>query len=363
MKLQATILGLAFWLVQQVNSEPIPEPSGKYNVGVRRVVVDFVNPDDPTSPNNVSTEYLATIYYPTGDAPAPAAQYLEPELAKMYADVWNFNISHLTTTNRWNASYSCNVGPSIIFSPGGWGPSTDGFVILLSELASQGYVVAALDHPYEQPFVRFPNGTGITGLPITFSSTQEFRDTFHSVRLREMLHFIGYWPSLVAKLSAPFRTDKLGLIGHSFGGSVALNAASQSNDVSAVVNQDGSIFSVAASNTSAADVKKPSLLLGFELHSAASDRSWSNYTTQQTDWWRTIYVNGTVHQDWTDQTFWKLWGTTRPLGSINGRRMVDVRSAYVTAFFNEHLRGQESPLMDKASKDWPEVTVHDGNDL
>ena len=43
--------------------------------------------------------------------------------------------------------------------------------------------------------------------------------------------------------------------------------------------------------------------------------------------------------------------------------MVDVRSTYVTAFFDEHLRGKESPLMDAPSEEWPEVTVHDGNDL
>ncbi|KAI9150098.1 putative 1-alkyl-2-acetylglycerophosphocholine esterase [Paramyrothecium foliicola] len=364
MKLQLCSLTGALWLAQLAWAEPVPEPSGRYNVGVRRVAVDFINRDDPVSPNNVSTQYLATIYYPTEDEPGPPIPYLQPEEAQLFAERWNYNVSHLTTTYRWNASFLCKpAGPSLVFGPGGWGPSTDGFGILLSELASRGYAVAALDHPYEQPFVRFPNGTGVLGLPLTFSSTPQFIEAFHPVRVREVVHFVSYWPKLVAELKAPFETDKLGAIGHSFGGSVALNAAIGNDAIAAVINQDGSIFSIAASNTTAADVKKPSLLLGFENHHSGSDRSWGNYTRQQTDWWRSIYVNGTDHRDWTDQTFWKIWGTTRVLGPIDGRRMVDIRSTYVSAFFDEHLRGEDSPLMDAPSEKWPEVTVYDGNDL
>ena len=366
MRLRTLILGYTLGqLARLASTEPIPEPSGEFNVGMRRFVVDFTNPDDPTSPNNVSTGYLATIYYPTKDDPAPPAPYLEPELAQIYADVWDFDIAHLTTTMRWNASFlpgKHSAGPSLVFGPGGWGPPTDGFRILLSDLASHGYTVAAIDHPHEQPFLRFPDGTGLVGLPVNYSSDLEFIDAFHPVRVREMLHFVDYWPKLVKKLCAPFQTRKLGAFGVSFGGSVALNAAIESDNTAAAINLDGSIFGHAAANLSSSDAKKPTLLLGFEGHVASLDESWNNFTSRQSDWWRGIYVDGTVHQDWSDMSFWKIWGTTKELGPIDGRRMMDVRSTYTRAFFDEHLRGEESPLMDGPAEQWPEVVVDDGSD-
>lgn len=368
MKHQIASLGLKLslgLLARLGGAEPIPEPSGAYNVGMRRFLVDFNNPGDPVSPNNISTGYLATLYYPTEDPPATPAPYLEPELAQLYADAWDYDVAHLTTTIRWNASYLPQehpAGPSLVFGPGGWGPSTDGFRILLSDLASHGYTIAAIDHPHEQPFLRFPNGTGLVGLPIKFTYPDGFLETFHAVRVREMLHFIDNWPRMVSELCAPFQKHKLGAFGHSFGGSVALDVAIERDAIAAALNQDGTLFGLPASNLSSSDAAKPSLFLGFEGHNTSADPSWHNFTSQQSGWWRSIMVDGTVHQDWSDQSFWKIWGTTRPLGPIDGRRMMDVRSAYVRAFFDEHLRGKESPLMDGPVEEWPEVTVAYGSD-
>ncbi|KAH7305930.1 platelet-activating factor acetylhydrolase [Stachybotrys elegans] len=355
---QSAVLALLLGLVSQVRPEPVPEPIGPYNVGARRLVIDFVNPDDPTAPNNISTEYMATIYYPTEDAPGAPSPYVEPELAQMYADVYDFNISHLTTTVRWHASFLPKpAGPTIIFSPGGWGPPTDGSSILLADLASQGYVVAALDHPYEQPFLRYPNGTGLAGLPINFQYTEEFVYALHAVRVREMVHFAGYWPELVRRMCAPFETKRLGAFGISFGGSASLDAALESDAIGAAINLDGSIFGRAAANEPDSDIKKPTLLLAFWNHSPSTDGSWADFVARQSGWWRNIMVNGTVHADWSDMTFWKIWGTSRPMGTIDGRRMVQIRSAYVTAFFDEHLRGEDSPLMDEPAAEWPEVLI------
>lgn len=341
--------------VPNVSADPIPPPTGKYHVGIRRHVVPFNNRDDPTSPNNVSTEYLATIYYPTTDKAASPHTYLEPELAKGYADLWAYNISHLTSNLRWNASFLREPsGPTLLFGPGGWGPPTDGYTILLSELASQGYVIAALDHVYEQPFLRFPNGTGVYGLPLDYPGDFPFVESLHDVRVREMLHFISYLPKLVKKWNAPFKTKGLGTFGHSVGGSVALTVALESSAVAAAINQDGTNWN-RLNKTSDSDLKKPSLLLGFEQHNLETDPTWENYINWQSGWWRLFTVNGTSHLDWSDATFWKTFGTSKPLGTIDGRRMVTLTNAYVSAFFDKHLLHKKRPILDGPSKKWPEV--------
>ncbi|KAH7312581.1 platelet-activating factor acetylhydrolase [Stachybotrys elegans] len=357
------VTGLALFLSQLASGEPLPPPSGQYNVGARREVIPFINPDN-VSPNNVSTEYLATFYYPTLDsAPCAPKPYLEPELAEMYYDLYTWNISHLTSTVRWNASYLDEaVGPTVIFGPGGWGPPTDAYTIIFSELASLGYVVAALDHPYEQPFVRYPNGTGVYGLAIDFSGTLPFVEELAEVRSREMLHFIDTLPSLAASMGAPFETDNLGTFGHSLGGATALSAALSSPAVAAAINQDGTMYTVF--HTPASDIRKPTMLLGMEIHIPENDLSWREFMEFQTGWWLYVTVTGVMHLDWSDLTWWKKYGG-RALGTIDSQRMVDLTNTYITAFFDRHLKGVPSDVLEGQTGAWPEVNyigVHEAEE-
>ncbi|KAF9880263.1 platelet-activating factor acetylhydrolase [Colletotrichum karsti] len=356
---------LCLWisLVQSVLGEPLPPPTGKYNVGAQRFVVPFLNEDDLVWPNNVSTEYLVTLYYPTlEDKPCPKT-YLEPELVELYTDIWDYNISHLTSTLRWNASYlDEGTGPTLLFGPGGWGVPTDGNYIAISNLASHGYVVAAFDHVYEQPFVRYPNGTGVYGLGPVYSNTNEWIEKLHAIRVKHQLHFIDYFPSLVADLQAPFKTENFGAFGVSLGGAAALTVALESDAVAAAVNIDGQNWG-RLNKTSDSDLKKPSMILGFQGHNANSDRTWNNYRAWQTGWWRLFSVDGTVHADWSDLTFWKIFGTTRPMGPIDGNRMVNISRVFLKAFFDETLLGIEQPLLDAPTEDFPEVhwdEIHNG---
>ncbi|KAH7302823.1 platelet-activating factor acetylhydrolase [Stachybotrys elegans] len=348
------LLGLGL-IVGGIHGETIPPSTGPYNVGARRFFVNHTMNGDPTSPNNISSGYLATVYYPTPDnKPCKPKPYLEPELAQLYANLWNFNVSHLTATLRWDASFfPTSLGQTLLFGPGGWGPPSDGYTILMSELASRGYVVAALDHIGEQPFLRLPNGTGIYGLALDYPADLPFLMALNQLRVRETLHFIDYLPMLVAELSAPFETTNLGTFGHSLGGSAALDAALESDLVTAAINLDGTNWGRMIEPNS--NLGKPSLILGAEGHTFEIDPTWAYYAEEQQDWWRLLIVNGTGHLDWSDATIWKRFGSTRPLGPIDGERMVDITNAYVVAFFDEHLRGEEQPILNTPSAEYPEV--------
>ncbi|KAK1987062.1 platelet-activating factor acetylhydrolase [Colletotrichum cereale] len=357
-------LHLCVSLAQIVLGEQIPAPTGKYNVGAQRFVVPFLNEEDPVWPNGVATEFLVTLYYPTSDEKPYPKPYLEAELAELYATLWSYNISHLTSTVRWDASYlDEGTGPTLLFGPGGWGPPTDGNYIVISDLVSHGYVVAAFDHIYEQPFVRYPNGTGVYGLSPAFSNyTNEWVEKLHETRVKHQLHFIDYFPSLVAELKAPFKTDKYGAFGVSIGGSAALTVALESDAVVGAINVDGTIFG-RLNSTSDSDLKKPSVILGFQNHNANTDRTWNNYRAWQTGWWRLLSVDGTTHGDWSDRTIWKVFGTTRPLGPIDGNRMAMISRTFIKAVFDRILLGTEQPLLDTPSEDFPEVRwdeIHDG---
>lgn len=223
--------------------------------------------------------------------------------------------------------------------------------------------MAAFDHVYEQPFLRYPNGTGVYGISPAFSNyTVAWLEELHATRVKHQLHFIDYFPSLVADLTAPFKTDNFGAFGVSVGGSAALTVALESDAVAAAINVDGTNLG-RLNSTSDSDLKKPSMILGFQNHNANSDRTWNNYRAWQTGWWRLFSVDGTTHSDWSDLTFWKIFGTTRSKGAIDGNRMVNISRTFIRAFFDKNLLGTEQPLLDTPSEDFPEVhwdEVHNG---
>jgi hypothetical protein len=75
-----------------------------------------------------------------------------------------------------------------------------------------------------------------------------------------------------------------------------------------------------------------------------------------------LYVNGTRHHNFADENIWSpLLRSFGLLGSIDGYRMLQILNDYVLAFFNEHLKGIESSLLDGPSTDYPEVLFYSKN--
>lgn len=69
----------------------IPPPTGSYNVGASKHAIDFYNPNDPFAPHNISTGFMATLFYPTLQRPCgPSRPYLQPETAGLMEKAWNF---------------------------------------------------------------------------------------------------------------------------------------------------------------------------------------------------------------------------------------------------------------------------------
>ncbi|KAI0536626.1 hypothetical protein GGR58DRAFT_514414 [Xylaria digitata] len=332
-----------------VYATALPPPTGKYHIGVSKHIIEHYNPHDILAPNNISTAFIATIYYPTLHKPGSKPQpYLEPELAAILEAELNYTsgfLSTVTSTLQYNAPFlEGPVGgsgfPTLLFGPGGGGPPVAGNTVLISELVSHGYTVVGLDHPFEQPFLRYPNGTGVEGVDIDYTSTEVIQGIYNT-RLVDIVAFLDYFPELVRKLGAPFSTTHIGSFGYSLGGAAALIL-----------------------NDTRADAKKPVLFLGSELHTgedAIHDITWGTFPLWQTAYFGKFTVNGTMHHDFCDDTFWKTIEPTDPTtGPIDGHRQVAIMNAYAKAFLDFTLLGQCSPILDGPSAKWPEVVFYDG---
>lgn len=115
---------------------------------------------------DVGESLLVTVYYPTHDA-APLIPYLWAGLAGFYEDYYNLTHGSFGNTTANIAFNATPVDgpelPTLLFQPALAGPPSQLFLGLIADSVSNGYVVVAVDHPYEQPYIQFPNGTEIYG--------------------------------------------------------------------------------------------------------------------------------------------------------------------------------------------------------
>lgn len=349
----------------------LPPPTGKYNVGATKRAIPFYNENDPSAPGGIQSEYLATIYYPTLDRACKPKPIVEKELAEILEAVWEMTpgtMRRVVAPISWEASFlpketDVNSYPILLFGPGGYGPPTDCYHFLLTDLASHGWVVVGLDHPWEQPFLRFPNGTGLTGVATDFVPEAGIGPVLEQ-RANDTKHFMSVFPSMAAEMGASFNTSAYAKLGHSVGGADAATARYLHADLLSMINIDGAFFERANATedgTHPADVGIPSFLFGSSIHVPdGPEVSWHKWALQQSAKITWAVVKGTEHVDFSDGTFWKTFDDayTR-LGPIDGLKMVDITRLYVREWFEKTLLGKDAPHLEGRSEEFPEVTLYD----
>ena len=136
-----------------------PKPSGPFDVGRLEVdVTDASREEGFTDDRTDRRRLLVSLDYPAAvPAGGKHAAYGTPELTA----VWPFfNEERRVWLSPGYAGVPVADGrfPVLVFSPG-VGNLTLYYSSLLYEIASRGFVVAAIWHPYSTEVVAFPDGT------------------------------------------------------------------------------------------------------------------------------------------------------------------------------------------------------------
>ncbi|KAH8824524.1 hypothetical protein DL96DRAFT_1501389 [Flagelloscypha sp. PMI_526] len=382
----------AFWVttsvvlascVKATTNVSFPLPTGPYYVGQTQRIVNHTTPNDPVAnpPNSTGTFFLVTFYYPTSQVP-PQNNQTQPYLDETNVELWggplqfpNGTLSNLTTNIQWQAyPLKKSTGkPTLIFSPGG-GEGTVEYTALLTDLASNGYVVAAIEHPGEQPYLPFLHTnppSGVFGLPITYQFTDSDIHQIYQYRMSDMEALLSQFPKLVKSFGASFNTTHFGLFGHSIGGAASAGVLARNlakpnpkYNLLAGSNMDGSYFDFYGSDFPNLS-PTPFFQFGQIARTNASfDPIWSNFSLVQTGWFKTLLINGTTHQDFSDLPVWvdifDLEGKTlTPIGPLKGERAVDIVKKYVGAFFDfvSGFGGEE--LFKGELAEYPEIVFVD----
>ncbi|MFF5966442.1 alpha/beta hydrolase family protein [Streptomyces collinus] len=240
-----------------------PEPSGRFAVGTR--VMQWTDPNRPeiaTADSRDRRIVVVQLWYPARKSPASAqrAQYLgrtEHE-ARTVSDALGREaglpgflldgVPRAHTHSVFNASVADRGGrfPVVLFSPGSGGVRTQN-TAWAEELASHGYLVAALDHPYDSAAVVLTDGRTIhTKLASTGDRDKdaELAADETAVRAADLSFVLTQLGRLdrgeiAGPLTGRLDTGRVAATGHSMGGAAALQAARQDHRFDAVIDLDG----------------------------------------------------------------------------------------------------------------------------
>jgi dienelactone hydrolase len=135
--------------------------------------------------------------------------------------------------------------PVVVFSPG-YGASRAFYTSLVADLASRGFVVLALDHPYEGPAVELADGTVAT--PIEhFIPGDPNRIRYMETRIGPRVGDVRFLLDRVVggglgRIDGHVDPDRIAVIGHSFGGATAALALAEDPRPRAGADIDGMLY-------------------------------------------------------------------------------------------------------------------------
>jgi predicted dienelactone hydrolase len=378
-----------------LTDESRPEPLSKTSGTRRRIMVHVWYPTDP----KVIRGMKKALYLPGFDEALP--QLSSGDIKGMFRPSAFRGINSLPKTDVVESAPIASGKqqfPLLLFSHG-WGNPIFLYTAELEDIVSHGYIVAAVEHPYDTAYTRFPDGD------VTYFAQDRFDNETKkpnglSNYAKERVEIMGDDNkfSLTAILNyaktrdlhAPFykrvNEHQIGAFGHSIGGLAAARTCQIDARVDACLDEDsddsrGSTFIVTALDetekqpfllfvVASADLWSPAVVNPSDADLAAQKMTRAEYValiknhqateTQQLAGipggsYRVMLFNlpGFTHRSFTDQTL--LDFSTEAEG--NNLHNFVVAREYIQAFFDKYLKGSHNTILDVRAPIDPRVKV------
>lgn len=397
---------LAVYLIWFQPAFYFPKPTGAYAVGVKMYHWIDANRKETLSVDADSThperELMVNVWFPSQGilSDKPTTPYAPDfvDYVKKHDKLFARQIYVYAESEALLAADTSYL-PVIIVSHGS-GSFRDDYIAYCEELASNGYVVVGMSHTYDSTIVKFPDGRIVDGAGSmgnryankNWVELQAQLDKELEIRIADAKFVLDKLEHLNSDEKSIFyqRLDQnnIGMFGHSFGGTTAIQVCYRDHRIKAVVGLDADLFGPDVTKK----FDKPCMFMLSEYQVKENERAWtiddwkknkinsqeeankfkSSYLpafekltkSNESDVY-TFVLKGTEHMAFCDYAIFKhipsrifvklgLAGDMR-VGSIDGFRATEIINAYLVSFFDKYLKGKSSQLLDGKSKKYPEV--------
>lgn len=387
-RLTAGALALVFWGIACMLGAylfpaiAIPSPTGPHEIGT----VSFEWQDDErqetfTDEADDHRKVIVRLWYPAEETKGliKATYGFDPKQVDLSRDA-PFFYRVIGQSNQKAESHAFADAPLsaaeaayplILFSPG-YGGSNYMYAAYVEELASHGYIVASIQHPYFTLFpTEFLDGSMANGMH-AFGGAGDWEQSealINQILVKDVQFVIDQLEGLNRNDSSHRFTNRmdlsrLGMLGHSFGGTVAAQVIHTDDRVKAGINMDGFLygsklneglsgpFMYMATGATARFEKMELEQKEWETYGISSEEDYGQIAGEQAERHKLLLQNGGYdvtfhdanHYDFSDAPVYS------PLiGSGNSRQHFEQTNRLIRAFFDKHLNERESPELESSS--------------
>ena len=315
----------------------LPSPSGPFGIGTKTYDwVDRSRHEKASKDPGRFRQIIVQVWYPTKSEGKPTSPYV-PRL-RAYRQVWPIRMfelaRHTQTHSQVNAKPIPDARFPVVLLSHGWQGTRSEYTSLAEGLASHGYAVFGVDHPY-MGWVALPNGKVTEATEDQFRSpaeTMEYygQDLQFAIEQITKLNAFDRGQVLAGRLDL----SRIAAIGHSSGFSAVSTACRHDLRIRACINIDAPGFKTAL----LAGLHQPLLWIRLE-RAGPVPLDFLNTTTA------TVYeleIKGANHGSPEDWDY--LEAQTSQDREAAAQRLTLIRD-YVEAFLGKALKGQDSVLL------------------
>ncbi|MGA2848354.1 MAG: hypothetical protein ABSE46_05110 [Terracidiphilus sp.] len=358
----------------------LPKPTGKYPIGTRTLnLIDSGREEMHGWAKPGKREVIAQLWYPAAKKSGPKAKYrmrCETGRRSAYQSV-------LATRALQDAPLAIGRFPVIIHNPA-WHGLRHSATFTIQELASHGFVVVSISHPYNSAMVSLSDGTVVNpnhdhdiGYSKNHYIPMEERIAIAEAELavqtrdcRFVLDELQRFDRTVGHpLEARLQMDRVGAYGISFGGAVSMELAREDARVLSALELDGVLHGSVALQ----GLDKPFMIIDcplkgppFEVEEGADIRA-----VETAGLWKRmadtkalilsrcggfkVLVEGIGKSDFYDQIFMSPLRKFSRVGSVPQKQVALILNSYVLAFYRHTLCDQEEQILAEGAQPFPEV--------
>jgi predicted dienelactone hydrolase len=388
------------------SAKKIVPATGPFHVGtIRFRFIDESRPEIFTPAHDDHREVVIKLWYPAEkESCRKKAPYIEGALKRKNTLPANSplpphffdRIAHVESNSFYDAAVSerRRKYPIILFSHA-YGAGMSANSLLMEELASHGYITVSIGHAYETSHFLRPDGSIEVFDPANEELMKRAVERKHSLSLQRRINetndekemqmiieeLMDKRPKIMESLKiwvddisfiidrleelndregifhAKLDLDRIGVMGHSFGGVAAGQACIVEKRCKAGVNLDG----LQIGDMLKTPLEKPFMFIHHDNKGAPHGRPNEIFFNRSKNTAYMMVIRGTTHFSFSDLSLPFYADILNPpagfAGTIDGYRCVKILNEYVRAFFDSHLRGEKAELLKGCSGDYPEVEI------